>query len=56
MRKLEQNGRITIEYIPTKIMMADALTKPLPRPQYNALIEIKWAYSGWNKEPNGCQR
>jgi hypothetical protein len=39
-RELVQASRITVKYVPTEVMVADALTKPLPRPQHTALAEM----------------
>ena len=39
-RELVQANQITVQYIPTKAMMADALTKALPRPQHIILTEM----------------
>ena len=54
-RELVQNGRVTVKYIPTKIMIADTLIKLLPHPQYNALIELMGVFKK-NQKPNGCQQ
>ena len=43
-RELVHEGRIAVKYIPTKLMIADALTKPLPRPQFEMLIEAMGVY------------
>jgi len=43
-RELVQAGRITVKYIPTHIMIADGLTKSLPRPQHAALTEMMGVY------------
>ena len=43
-RELIQAGRIAVNYIPTKLMIADALTKPLARPQFEALIDCMGVY------------
>ena len=37
-------GRIAVKYIPTKLMIADALTKPLPWPQFSILVEVMGVY------------
>ena len=39
-RELVQNNQVTVRYIPTKAMVADALTKALPKPQYIMLTEM----------------
>ena len=41
-RELIHPGRIAVEYIPTKFMLAGALTKPLPR--FEMLIEEMGVY------------
>lgn len=38
--KCIQNGLITVEYIPTKVMIADVLTKSLPWPHHIALMQM----------------
>ena len=38
-RELIHAGRVTVKYLPTRLMIADALTKPLPRPQFDVLTE-----------------
>ena len=43
-RELVQSQRITIKYIPTNVMLADALTKALPRPQHWALTRMIGVY------------
>jgi hypothetical protein len=43
-RELIQNGRIIVKYLPTKVMVADALTKSLPRPQHIMLTEMLGVY------------
>ena len=43
-RKLVQAGQLTVKYISTKAMVADALTKSLPRPQHVALTEMMGVY------------
>ena len=43
-RGLVQDGRIIVNYIPTEAMIADALTKSLPRPQHVALTEMMGIY------------
>jgi len=45
-RELIHAGRITVKYLPTKLMIADALTKPLPRPQFEVLTEAMGVYLG----------
>ena len=41
---LVRAGRIAVKYIPTKLMITDALTKPLPRPQFSMLVEAMGVY------------
>jgi len=43
-RKLAQTNRIVVKYIPTSIMLADALTKAPARPQHAALTEMIRVY------------
>ena len=43
-RELVQSGRITVKYITTKAMIADGLTKSLPRPQHEALTKMLGVY------------
>ena len=38
-RELVDAGRITVKYLHTKLMIAEALTKPPPPPQFDALTE-----------------
>ena len=37
-------GRIAVKYIPTKLMITDALMKPLPQPQFSMLVEVMGVY------------
>ena len=37
-------GQIAVKYIPTKLMITDALTKPLPWPQFSMLAEAMGVY------------
>ena len=37
-------GQIAVKYIPTKLMIADALMKPLPQPQFSMLVEAMGVY------------
>ena len=37
-RDLADKKRIALEYIPTKEMIADGLTKPLPRPGFERFV------------------
>jgi hypothetical protein len=37
-RELVASGELIVEYCPTKEMLADILTKPIPEPQYKALV------------------
>ena len=43
-RELVQTEQLVVKYIPTKAMVADALTKALPRPQHVALTEMMGVY------------
>ena len=43
-RDLVCAGRIAVKYIPTKLMIANALTKPLPQPQFSMLVEAMGVY------------
>ena len=43
-RKLVQAERIAVKYLPTKLMIADALTKPIPRHQFDTLTEGMGVY------------
>ena len=43
-RELIQNGCITIKYLPTKVMIADTLTKSLAHPQHMVLTEMLGVY------------
>ena len=42
--ELIQTGQLVVKYIPTKAMVADALTKALPCPQHVALTEMMGVY------------
>ena len=37
-------GWIAVKYIPTKLMITDALMKPLPQPQFSILVEVMGVY------------
>ena len=39
-RELVLHNRIAIDYVSTKVMVADILTKPLPKPQHISLTEM----------------
>ena len=43
-RGLVQAGRITVKYLPTKLMIADALTKLIPRHQFDTFTEGMGVY------------
>ena len=43
-RGVVQMGQITIKYIPTNVMIADALTKSLPRPGHIAFTGMMGVY------------
>ena len=50
-RELAHAGRIAVKYITTKLMIADALRKPLPRPQFEILTElmgVPWVLVVWS--------
>jgi hypothetical protein len=40
-----ENGQLTIEYIPTEVMVADMLTKPLPAQQFRHLRDKLLGYT-----------
>ena len=44
-RDLVHSQQIAVKYISTKIMLADALTKALPRPQHNSLAKLLGVYT-----------
>ena len=44
MHELIHNWHITVKYLPTKVLIADALTKSLPQPQHAILTEMLGVY------------
>ena len=53
--QLVQNGQCTICYVPTLEIIADALTKALPRERHETLTRRMGLQFG-NKEPNKCNK
>jgi len=48
-RELVQTVQLVVKYIPTKVLVADSLTKSLPRPEHVALTEIMGVYERHQK-------
>ena len=43
-RKIAQAARIAVMYLPTKLVIADLLTRPIPRRQFDTLTEGMGVY------------